>query len=228
MVVVRLLESDFPVVSVLVSDRREAALARRVPEQVPLLVMPQKLAEQVVGYNFHTGVLACGIRRPGPELSDVAASSGPLLLVACDAVSDPENVGSIIRLCAGFGAHGLILGPGCSDAFSRRVLRVSMGTALRLPIVESNDLARDLSTLSDDFGVETLATTLDPAAQPLSAVQRLPRLALVFGKEKHGLGRDVVESCRRRITIAMHPGADSLNVAVAAGIFLHHFAQTVE
>jgi tRNA G18 (ribose-2'-O)-methylase SpoU len=222
--VLRLLESGFAVESVLVSDRREEALAPRVPEHVPLLVMPQKLAEELVGYNFHVGVLACGLRRAGLKLSEVASTSGPLLLAACDGVSDPENVGSIIRLCAGFGASGLILGPGCCDPFSRRVLRVSMGTALGLPIVESDNLVRDLRALGEAFHVETFATVLDAAAEPLSTIKPPERSALVFGNEKHGLSRPVMNACRRRITIPMQPGADSLNVAVSAGICLYHFA----
>jgi tRNA G18 (ribose-2'-O)-methylase SpoU len=97
-----------------------------------------------------------------------------------------------------------------------------MGTAFTLPIRESSDLRSDLVQLSGEFGIELAAAVLDPAAEPLENVRRSPRLAVLFGNEKHGLGSDWVDLCQRKLTIPMAPEADSLNVAVAAGIFFHY------
>jgi tRNA G18 (ribose-2'-O)-methylase SpoU len=143
-------------------------------------------------------------------------------VAVCPNVNDPENIGAIIRLSAGFGLSGLLLGPDCADPFSRRVLRVSMGTAFTLPIVESAGLRRDLLRLRDEFGFELCATVLDAAAEPLESAAPTPRMGLLFGNEKHGLNREWIELCARKLTIPMAAGADSLNVAVAAGIFFHY------
>jgi tRNA G18 (ribose-2'-O)-methylase SpoU len=98
-----------------------------------------------------------------------------------------------------------------------------MGTAFYLPIVRSVDLARDLRRLRDEYGVELVATVLDEDAESLDAVPRPPRLGILFGNEAQGLSPEHVALCARRVTIPMKLGTDSLNVSVAAGIFLYHF-----
>lgn len=223
LVVERLLASRFRVQSVLVSRELERQLPANVPPDCPIYLLEHALAEQLVGYSFHTGVLACGLREPSPPLSALVGPDGRSALVAvCPNVNDPENIGAIIRLSAGFGLAGVILGPGCADPFSRRVLRVSMGTAFTLPIVESTDLRRDLVRLRDEFGFDLCATVLDRAAEPLESAAPAVKMGLLFGNEKHGLDLSWVELCGRKLTIPMATGADSLNVAVAAGIFFHH------
>lgn len=223
LVVERLLASRFRVQSVLVSRRLARQLPTTIPPNCPIYLLEHELAEQLVGYTFHTGILACGLRQPSPPLDALSATGDRFTLVAiCPHVNDPENIGAIIRLCAGFGVAGLILGRGCADPFSRRVLRVSMGTALALPIIESRDLHGDLMRLRDEFGFELCATMLDAAAEPLETTVPTNKMGILFGNEKHGLDAQWSGLCSRWLTIPMAPGADSLNVAVAAGIFFHH------
>jgi tRNA G18 (ribose-2'-O)-methylase SpoU len=223
LVVERLLASRFRVQSVLVSRRLVRYLPSSVPPDCPIYLLDHELAERLVGYSFHTGILACGLRQPGPPLEALIPTDGRFALVAvCPNVNDPENIGAIIRLCAGFGVAGLLLGPGCADPFSRRVLRVSMGTAFTLPIVESTDLRPDLLRLRDEFGFELCATVLDAAAERLETIASPNKMGILFGNEKHGLDAHWIDLCTRSITIPMAPDADSLNVAVAAGIFFHH------
>jgi tRNA G18 (ribose-2'-O)-methylase SpoU len=223
LVVERLLASRFRVQSVLVSRRLARQLPNTIPPDCPIYLLEHELAEQLVGYTFHTGILACGLRQPSPPLDALSAAGDRFTLVAvCPNVNDPENIGAIIRLCAGFGVAGLILGTGCADPFSRRVLRVSMGTALALPIIESRDLHGDLMRLRHEFGFELCATMLDAAAEPLEMTVPTSKMGILFGNEKHGLDAQWTGLCSRWLTIPMAPGADSLNVAVAAGIFFHH------
>lgn len=223
LVVERLLASRFKVQSVLVSQRLLRHLPAGISAECPIYLLEHALAEQLVGYAFHTGVLACGLRLPNPPIEALIPEGGRFgLFAVCPHVSDPENVGAMIRLCAGFGLAGLILGTGCADPFSRRVLRVSMGTALTLPIVESADLRPDLLRLRHEFGFELCASVLDHAAESLELFVPKTRMALLFGNEKHGLDPRWIELCERKLTIPMAAGADSLNVAVAAGIFFHH------
>jgi tRNA G18 (ribose-2'-O)-methylase SpoU len=225
-VVRRLLASGFPVESVLVSERRRAGIVAQLPPDAPIYIVPQELAEQLVGYNFHAGVLACGRRKEQPDLEAIMSNAGErATLAACPQITDQENLGGIIRVCASFGADGLLLASSCPDPFSRRVLRVSMGNAFRLPIVESRDLAADLNELRSRWGVQLAATALDRDAETLAAASRPPRMALLFGNESEGLHERWLDLCERTVTIPMAPGADSLNVTAAAAVFLHHFTR---
>lgn len=225
----RLLDSGYKTDSVLIAQRREAEWGPRVPPDVPLYVVPQEVGEQLTGFNFHVGVLACGVRQPHRTIDEVVSRTADrLTIVICPNCDNPENLGAIIRIGSAFGIDALLLGRSCCDPFSRRVLRVSMGTAFRLPIVESSDLQRDVVRLRDEWNVEMLATVLDHSATPLSTARRSKQIGLLFGNEADGLDEDWQSLCDRRLTIPMHLGTDSLNVAVAAGIVLHHFTSQVD
>ncbi len=227
----RLLASRFPVDSLLVSERNvreflESApvAGRTIPE---VLVIPDAMVEALVGFNFHRGVLACGRRLPEPPVESLLGKGDPnartpATLVVCPDLHDPENLGGMFRVAAALGASGMIVGVNAADPLSRRVLRVSMGTALKLPFAVSHDLPADLAQLRA-AGVELAATVLDESAEVLRDARRAERLAVLFGNEGHGLSPEVLALCDRRITIPMHWETDSLNVVVSAGIVLHHF-----
>jgi tRNA G18 (ribose-2'-O)-methylase SpoU len=184
------------------------------------------MIREIVGFNFHRGVMACGRRKLTARLEDVITSSGlPCRLVVCPAANDAENLGGIIRSSAALGVDALLIPDRSIDPFSRRVLRVSMGTALKLPIVESANLLGDARRLREQFQVATFATVLADDAEPLTSVKPPSRWALFFGAEGEGLSPDWIAACARKITIPMQQGVDSLNVSVAAGIFLHHFCE---
>jgi tRNA G18 (ribose-2'-O)-methylase SpoU len=223
--VLRLLDSPHELVSVLVSASHVERIAPQVPVEVPVLVVSPAAVEELVGFNFHRGVLACGRRTPGPTIAELlTAHAGRLTLVVCPDIKDPENLGAIFRISRAFGVDAAVLGPHCCDPYSRRVLRVSMGTVLRLPIVQPPDLAEGLEQLRG-AGVQLAATVLDPAAEHLEGAGRPERFGLLFGCEGYGLERRWLELCDRQLTIAMEGGTDSLNVAVATGIFLYHFTR---
>ena len=222
----RLLESDFPIDSVMLAQRRVEEMAALVPEHIPVYVVPQSLMNEILGLKFHSGVLACARRKEKLTLDQVVPRDRDrLTLVICPDVSNVENIGSLIRLAAGFGADAMILGERCHDPFWRQSVRVSMGAIFKLPLLQSDDLARDMRRLGDEWGVEMLATVLHDDAEPLEHAMRGQKLGVLFGGEAQGLEREWVERCDRRVTIPMHHGTDSLNVAVAAGVFLYHFTR---
>ena len=225
-IVRRLLASDFPVESVLLAERRAGEIAPLVPETVPVYVVPQERMNEILGLKFHSGIMACGRRKPRVTLDDgVPKDRRRLTLVILPDISNVENIGSLVRLSAGFGADALILGQHCHDPWWRQSIRVSMGTIFTLPVVQSDDLLRDLRRLREEWGVKLAATVLDESAEPLERARRGGKLGLLFGGEAQGLAPEVVAACDREVTIPMHHGTDSLNVAVAAGIFLYHFTR---
>jgi tRNA G18 (ribose-2'-O)-methylase SpoU len=238
-VVRRLLESDFRCDSVLLANRRAEEIAPLVPQDVPIFAGPSELVHQIVGFKFHAGVMAVGVRKPPLPLERLASTwtgSGVgdcprpgddnVTLVVCPEISNTENLGALVRIAAGFGATAMVLGQHSCDPFYRQSVRVSMGTIFRLPIVQSRDLLADLDALKRRWGVETIATVCHDEAEPLAMAKRTKRVAILFGNEARGLGDDYVAACDRRVTIPMQLGTDSLNVSVAAGVVMYHFTQT--
>jgi tRNA G18 (ribose-2'-O)-methylase SpoU len=221
----RLLESDLETLSILASEQRLHRIEPYVPEDIPLYIAPATIVNQILGFKFHSGVMAVGRRPSSPTLEQIIPSSGRCLLAVCPEVANTENLGVMIRIAAAFGVDAMVLGENCCDPFYRQAVRVSMGNVFRLPIVRSADLAADLSEMAGRWAFERFATVLDGSAEALSAIHPPPRAALLFGNEAQGLGQKWIDRCDRRTTIPMPPHVDSLNVAVAAGIFLHHFSQ---
>lgn len=227
-VVRRLLDSDFVVESVLCGERRADAMGPAMQRRpgVPLYVVADAMVHRVVGFQFHSGVIACGLRKPMAGVDSIAvAPGGPSTLVVCPDLISHENLGSIVRIAAGFGADGLLLGPRCCDPFYRLSIRVSMGTVFALPIARSTDLLADLARLRGAFGYECVATVLAGDAEPLDLRHRGSRVAVVLGNEAQGLDGQTIAACDRRVTLPMRRGVDSLNVAVAAGIFLYELTK---
>jgi len=234
LVVHRLLASSFETESVFLADTRVADNLPLIPEHVPVYVAPPQLVSAVMGFKFHAGVMAVGLRGPSPTIDQVmsaatqrvadAPSSRITWLIAPD-IEKSDNLGAVVRIAAAFGCAGVLLGERSCDPFSRQSVRVSMGSALALPIVRSDDLRRDLAILKERHGVQLAATILAPDAEPLERATRPARVGLLLGNEFHGLAEDVVALCDRRVTLPMSLGTDSLNVAVAAGVFLYHFTR---
>ena len=171
---------------------------------------------KIAGFKFHHGAIAMA-RRPEPlPASSLEAVDGAWLCLWN--VTDPSNVGALIRSAAGLGAAGVLLGPGCADPFYRKALRASMGNVFSLPLY-SCDVAA-LSALAER-GFDLAAATLSPAALPLSEYSPKRPFVLVVGNEGFGLPADVIDICRGEVYIPMTTGIDSLNVVVAGGICMY-------
>jgi tRNA G18 (ribose-2'-O)-methylase SpoU len=133
----------------------------------------------------------------------------------------------VFRSAAALGVKGIILGQRCCDPLSRRCVRVSMGAVLEVPFVRSNDITGDLRALRQTWRFERVAAVLDSAAERLDAFRPARRTALVFGNEFDGLTPAWLAECDRSVTIPMSRAVDSLNLGVAAGIFIHHWSAGV-
>ena len=224
LLVERLLQSRFKTHSILVDERRIGLLPPCSPD-IPVYVTPAGYVEDIVGFRFHRGVLACGYRQPVESLASLGESLGKTaLVVVCLGVQDPANLGGIMRNCAAFGADAVIVSSDSADPFARRVVRVSMGAALSVPVVECDDVQGVLKSLRDEHQCEIVATVVEEG-ESLESANRAARTALLIGGEAQGLSSEHVQVADRRVTIPMQLQTDSLNAAVASGVFLYHFAR---
>jgi tRNA G18 (ribose-2'-O)-methylase SpoU len=222
----RMFTSRYEPESLLVEPQFAEKYERLARPDLPIYMVPHEVMLQTVGFPFHRGVVGSGRRVVLPKPQEVIpATDMPCLIAICPETQDPTNLGTILRTALALGVDALLLGPTCADPFSRRVIRVSMGAALRLPLARLDPLEETLVAVRDELQIELCATVLDPSAEPLTGFQRANRAALLFGSEGHGLPDAAIQVCQRRVTIPMPPSTDSLNAAVAAGIFLHYFSQ---
>jgi tRNA G18 (ribose-2'-O)-methylase SpoU len=195
-----------------------------------VLLAPHALLCEIAGYHVHQGCLALverGPERPVEEIARIAAAGGGLL-VGIERLGDPANVGSVFRNALAFGAGGVLLAPGGAHPLFRKSVRVSMAATLAVPFAFASAWPGDLEKLRAE-GFLVLACVAQQDATPLAAFGTTlplpPRVVLLFGTEGAGLDPATRAAADARITVPTAAGIDSLNVATASGIVLHHFSR---
>lgn len=174
--------------------------------------------------DMFPGVMAI-VTMPSHTLNNVSGSA-----IYLDGVTDPGNLGTIIRTADWFGIHNILLSKGCVDPFNDKSVRSSMGSLFRATIVL--DLTdQDIQAVKKEKGYEIIGFALNgQELTPLKLEPRTKKSLFVFGSESHGISREIDKLLDRRYTISGMGGAESLNVAVSSGIaffaFTHANAQS--
>ncbi|AYM40658.1 MULTISPECIES: 23S rRNA (guanosine(2251)-2'-O)-methyltransferase RlmB [Mycobacteroides] len=174
----------------------------------------QGLALQVPPYRY---------AHPDDLLARARAEAQPALLVALDNISDPRNLGAIVRSVAAFGGHGVVIPQRRSASVTAVAWRTSAGAAARLPVARATNLTRTLKDWQDkgltivglDAGGDTELDDLDGAGD----------IAVVVGSEGKGLSQLVRKTCDAVVSIPMAGPVESLNASVAAGVVLAEIAR---
>lgn len=203
-------------------DGLAGLLARLAPE-TPVYAASQAVLDSIAGFPLHRGILALGEKPAARPLEAVLTDldADAVVVLACG-VGNHDNMGGIFRNAAAFGAGAVLLDRGCCDPFYRKAIRVSVGAVLRTPMATGLDAPATVQALAAE-GFRVLAMT--PAATlQLDDAPRGGRVAIVLGTEGEGLPAEVIARCEP-VGIRMSGGFDSLNVAVAGAIALHHFAR---
>jgi tRNA G18 (ribose-2'-O)-methylase SpoU len=212
-------------VSLLLAEKRAAGLADvldALPPEIPVYVAGQAVMDAVVGFPIHRGILALGRRRTVPSVDELLAGLGPeaLVPVLCG-IGNHDNMGGLFRNAAAFGAAAVLIDSDCCDPLYRKAIRVSVGAAVSTPFARLPP-GEDVLALLARHRVQAVA--LSPAGEiDLAALRREPRMAVLLGAEGPGLDAALLARARS-VRIPMATGFDSLNVAVTAGIVLHHLA----
>jgi len=169
------------------------------------------------------GIVAVLKQKPFPLDAVLQKTDTQSIIAALDGISDPGNVGSMVRSCDWFGVNGIIMGHNSVELYNPKVVRATMGGLFHLPIVEGVDL---LSTLSKakSWGYKVYVTDVNGEVH-FDRVRYHNKSILVFGNEAWGVSDQVKQLADVRLTIRRYGSAESLNVGVACGIVLstlHH------
>jgi 23S rRNA (guanosine2251-2'-O)-methyltransferase len=191
---------------------------------LPLLEVGKSEFDRMSGGALHQGV---GLQVPPyayahpDDLLGAARDSGrPPLIVAMDGVTDPRNLGAVVRSAAAFGAHGVVVPQRRSVGMTASAWRTSAGAAARLPVARAVNLSRALAAYQD-AGLQTVGLAGDGDVELHEYDGFADPVALVVGAEGAGLSRLVRERCDVVVRIPISRDTESLNVSVAAGIALY-------
>jgi tRNA G18 (ribose-2'-O)-methylase SpoU len=234
LVVRRLLASGrFPVRSLFVTAAALADLEQALaalPVAPTVLLAEHNLLCEVAGYHVHQGCLALAERGSATPMAELArdAAAGRGLIVGLEQLTDPANLGSVFRNALAFAADGVVLAPGGAHPLFRKSVRVSMAATLAVPFAHAEPWPEALGKLRAE-GFLVLACVAQPGALPLAefgSVRPLPeRVAVLLGTEGAGLTPAARAAADFEITVPTAADVDSLNVATASGIVLHHFSR---
>lgn len=208
----------------------------RVREIISVLGLQDVRAEEVprgelddlTDGQTHQGVVAVvpeyDYADPGDLLDRARESGRPPLVVALDGITDPHNLGAVLRSAGAFGAHGVVVPQRRSAGVTPAVWKVSAGAVATVPVARAANLVRALETYQRaglfvvglDGGAEAGVDDLELATEGL---------VVVLGAEGAGLSRLVRQTCDLIVSIPIASSVESLNAAVAAGITLHEVAR---
>lgn len=210
-------------------DRVREAMQLAVGARIPLLETTRGDLDRISGGAVHQGIV---LQVPPYEYADPMdimdaafdAAEQPLV-VALDGVTDPRNLGAIVRSAAAFGAHGVVVPERRAAGMTAAAWKTSAGAASRVPVARVTNLVRWLvSAQKSGATVLGLAMEGDADLPDLDPAVTTGPVVLVVGSEGKGLGHLVSQTCDQLVSIPMDADTESLNAGVAAGIALYAVA----
>jgi 23S rRNA (guanosine2251-2'-O)-methyltransferase len=208
-------------------ERLTESVTRAADSGIAILEVPRHDLDRMSTNGLHQGVALqvppYDYAHPDDMLKSAMSEAFPALLVALDNISDPRNLGAIVRSVSAFGGHGVLIPQRRSASVTAVAWRTSAGAAARLRVARATNLNRTLKSWADaglqivglDAGGDTTLDTLDASGPTV----------LVVGSEGKGLSRLVRENCDAIVSIPMAGPTESLNASVAAGVVLAEIAR---
>src|SRR5437764_8978820 len=183
---------------------------------VPVRMLPAEQLDRLAGRGVHNGVVA-DLSAAGYADFDDAVETADFVLIL-DGITDPQNLGAILRVADGFGVHLVVLPEHDSVGLTPAAVKASAGASEWVPVAQVTNLARAIETLQKK-GFWVYGAALGGDAP--SAIDFRGKVALVLGNEGKGIRRNVLEHCDRVVTIPMSGHVDSFNVATAAAVLCY-------
>lgn len=165
----------------------------------------------------HTQGIFAQCKQPITEVND---SWGKFLLI--DSVQDPGNLGTMIRTADAAGLDAVIIGKGSADVFNPKTIRSTQGSIFHLPVIKA-DLMQWIPVLKER-NIAVYGTALDVSSVEFHKVEKTKQFAIIMGNEGNGISPEILQQTTQNVIIPILGRSESLNVAVAAGIVMYHFA----
>ncbi len=177
--------------------------------------LPEKLFSKLVETEASQGII--GVVKKIPQLNNKSGN----IIIALDKISDPGNMGTIIRTAWWFGVKDIWLSEDCADPYNSKVIRSTQGGIFHVNIREDLDLRSHLLASAKN-GYKVYLFTLD-AENRLNDIAETNNSILVFGNEAHGISGEILSCGFDKVKINGFSDCESLNAAISAGIALYHF-----
>ena len=228
------LQANVPVTTLYVADRVERddrlreTITLATSRRISVLEVTRAELDRLTDRAVHQGV---ALKVPpyryadAHELLDIAGEAGEApLIVALDSVTDPRNLGAVVRSAGAFAAHGVVVPERRAAGMTASAWKTSAGAAARVPVARVTNLTRQLRDFRDRGLMVVGLDSNGTLELPELALAGEP-LVLVVGSEGKGLSRLVADSCDALVRIPMASSAESLNAGVAAGIALYEISR---
>lgn len=195
---------------------------------ISILEVPKPALDRMTGGGVHQGVVLTVAPYDYASADDLLAraldAAALPLLVALDGVTDPRNLGAIVRSAAAFGAQGVVLPERRSAKVTATAWKASAGALARMPVARCTNLVRTLKSYAA-AGLLVVGLSAEGELDLADLEAAVDPLVLVIGSEGRGLSRLVSETCELAVTIPMAAGTESLNAAVAGGVALYEISR---
>ncbi|WP_404385074.1 23S rRNA (guanosine(2251)-2'-O)-methyltransferase RlmB [Knoellia locipacati] len=230
--VLEALRTDVPVTTMYVAgridsdDRVREALKIATERSIPILETPRGELDRITDGAVHQGLALQVPPYQYAHPSDLIDPETPgiPLVVALDGITDPRNLGAIVRSVAAFGGHGVVVPARRSVGMTASAWKTSAGAAARIPVAQATNLTRALEdyrkagffVVGLDMDGDVELPDLELADEPL---------VVVVGSEGKGLSRLVRETCDQIVSVPMSSAVESLNAGIATGVTLYEVAR---
>lgn len=208
-------------------ERLTESVTRAADTGIPILEVPKPDLDRMSTNGLHQGIALqvppYNYAHPDDMLKSATTDVSPAMLVALDNISDPRNLGAIVRSVSAFGGHGVLIPQRRSASVTAVAWRTSAGAAARLPVARATNLNR---TLKDWANAGLQVVGLDARGDiTIDELDGSGPILVVVGSEGKGLSRLVRENCDAIVSIPMAGPTESLNASVAAGVVLAEIAR---
>jgi len=204
------------------SARHQRLIAEAKTKGVSVRNLAAEQIDRLAGRGVHNGVIAETSQQAYADFDDVIAAEATKFVLILDGITDPQNLGAILRVADGFGVHLVVIPEHESVGLTPVAVKASAGASEWVRVAQVTNLARAIEALQKGgFWVYAAAAEGDAP----SSIDFSGRVALVLGNEGKGIRRNVLEHCDRVVTIPMRGHVESFNVATAAAILCYEVAR---
>lgn len=202
------------------ATEKNAHLLTRLSQKTKCYTVSESVYEKISCEKAPQGVF-CAIKYLDNfhKFDTIYSGSLSAPVFCLSSLRDPGNLGTVMRTARAFGVGTLILSSDCTDLYSPKTVRASMGALFAVNTLRTPNLASTLRDLQDK-GYTTYAAALDASAVTLPSLAVTPKTCFVVGNEGHGLSEEIISACQNTVYIPMTEGCESLNASVAASLLM--------